>query len=537
MTDQPAQPKDQAPRTPADKWPDDSPEQQQANRTLREERFRLLVHGVTDYAIFLLDPEGRIICWNTGAERIFGFSEAEVLGQSYARFFTPEDLQSGEPQKELRTAAEEGSARDDRWHVRKDGSRFWCRGTITAIRQDGHTLLGFAKVVHDLKEEEVKKELRDRAKELLEADRLKDEFLAMLSHELRNPLAPILHAMHVLRQDRSDNPLLTQAKDIVDRQVRQMARLVDDLLDVSRITTGKIELRWEAAEFGTVVERAVEAARPHVDARQHELSLNLHRQSLWLEADAARLEQVVLNLLTNSCKYTEPGGSIQITVGREGNEAVLRVRDNGSGIAPALLPRIFDLFVQADRSLDRSQGGLGIGLTLVRKIVDLHGGSVTAASEGLGKGSEFTLRLPLLGAAQAQAGETADERVQPPVARLRVLVVEDNVDAATSLEMLLRLYGHEVRVENSGPKALEVLAAFRPDVVLLDIGLPGMDGHEVARRLRAQAEWAQLPLVAMSGYSEDEARRQKGYEGVFDRHLVKPADPDSLQTLLAGLGK
>ncbi len=253
------------PRTPADRWPDDSPQRVEANRILREERFRLLVHGVTDYAIFLLDAEGRIICWNTGAEHIFGYTEAEVLDQFFGHFFTPADIFNNEPRKELAAATVHGSARDDRFHVRKNGETFYVRGTITAIRQ-GNQLLGFAKVIHDLKEEQARDELRRQAEALIEADRMKDEFLAMLAHELRNPLAPILNAIEILRSDVSTSPVAQQAKVIVERQAKQMARLIDDLLDVSRITKGKIELRREHVEIGVLVDRAIETAKSSIEA-------------------------------------------------------------------------------------------------------------------------------------------------------------------------------------------------------------------------------------------------------------------------------
>ena len=523
------------PRTPADRWPDDTPEHADAHRILREERFRLLVQGVTEHAIFLLDAGGRVICWNTGAERIFGYTEVEVLDLPFARFFTPEDVAAGKPEEELRTAAETGSARDDRYHVRKDGERFFCRGTLTAIRQKGR-LLGYAKVLHDLKAEQAERELRNQARALLEADRLKDEFLAMLAHELRNPLAPIFNAVQILQQDPTGNPLVQKARSIVERQARHMARLVDDLLDVSRITAGKIELRRDRVDLAVIVERAVETARPLIDSRSHALDVSLPSDGVWLDADQARLVQVVGNLLTNAAKYTEPGGKVWVSARRAGDWAEVVVRDNGVGMAPSLLPRVFDLFVQADRAADRSEGGLGVGLTLVRRLAELHGGTASAASDGPGRGSVFTIRLPITyasgpsGAAATAAGVTQGRPLKP----LKVLVVEDNRDAADSLAMLLELDGHEVRVASDGPAALTAVETYTPDVVLCDVGLPGMGGPEVAARLREVPGLGGVPVIALSGYSRGEtARRYPG--AAFDHHLVKPVAPDDLRSLLATL--
>lgn len=371
-----------------------NPKLYHAKQILPEERFRLLVQGVTDYAIFLLDPEGRILCWNTGATRIFGYTEPDVIGQHYSLLFIPEDVEAGVPQQELKKVDAQGTARNDGWHVRKGGRRFLVRGTINAVRHENGNLLGYAKVVHDLKDEEIKRELRNRADGLLEANRLKGEFLAMLSHELRNPLTPILYAMHIMKQDQTGNPIQQRVRGMVERQVRHLARLLDDLLDVSRITNGKTPLRKERVELSVVVERAIESARPLIDSRNHLLTLSFPPQTVWVEADPIRLEQALTNLLNNAAKYTDPGGRIAVAVNQEGEEAVIRVRDNGVGVTAELLPRMFDLFIQSDRSLDRCQGGLGIGLTVVRQIVALHDGSVTAGSDGLGKGSEFIVRLP-----------------------------------------------------------------------------------------------------------------------------------------------
>ncbi|HXG08276.1 MAG TPA: MASE1 domain-containing protein [Gemmataceae bacterium] len=364
-----------------------------------------------------------------------------------------------------------------------------------------------------------------------EADRRKDEFLAMLAHELRNPLAPIRTAVQILGLTGTDTAAAARAREIIERQVRHMTRLVDDLLDVSRITRGQIKLQKEPTDLGAVTARAVETCRALIDARGHELTVELPTEPVWLEADPARLEQVICNLLTNAARYTEPHGRISVVVRQEGPEAELRVRDTGIGIRPEMLLRVFDLFAQADRSPDQAPEGLGIGLTLVRRLVELHGGRVTAASAGPGQGSEFVVRLPVLpGAAAPVEGRIAPSSVGR---RRRVLVVDDNVDAAESLAMLLRLEGHEVMVAHDGPAALAAAQVCRPEVVFLDIGLPqGMSGHEVALRLRELPGMEKAFLVAVTGFGQDEDR-QRSHRAGFDLHLTKPVDPDELRRLLA----
>ena len=372
---------------------------------------------------------------------------------------------------------------------------------------------------------------------LREADRRKDEFLATLAHELRNPLAPIRNALQILKMPRVDAATAERSRDMMERQVHHLVRLVDDLLDVSRVMRGKIELRRERVELATVVARAVETVQPLVDAQGHQLSVRLPPESLPLDADPVRLAQVVGNLLTNAAKYTEPDGRIWLTAERDGDVAVLRVRDTGIGIAPDMLPRIFELFVQVDHASTKAQGGLGIGLTLVKNLVEMHGGTVEARSDGLGKGSEFVVRLPLaaqeLDQDRGRRGGRAGHQPPPPSGH-RLLVVDDNQDAADSLAMLLRLQGHEVRVAYSGLAALEMTKTYTPDVVFLDIGMPGMDGYEVARRLRQQPGLEKVVLAALTGWGQQEDRRRTAEAG-FDHHLVKPPEPDAVEGILAGL--
>jgi len=374
---------------------------------------------------------------------------------------------------------------------------------------------------------------RRRAEEaLLAADRGKDEFLAMLAHELRNPLAAIASAARALdARAEGDDPRSAELLAVIGRQSRHLARLVDDLLDVSRFSRGRIELRREPVELRRAVAGAVESVRPHVELRRQILALTLPDEPLWLDADLTRIEQILANLLHNAAKFTEPGGRIDLTAERHGDEVLVRVRDEGAGIDPELLPRVFDLFVQGERSLARSRGGLGIGLTLVRSLVERHGGTIEAASEGPGRGSELRVRLPLLAAPERREPAAAPEL--PAAAGSRVLLVEDNLDAAESLGELLRIWGHEVTVAHDGAAALGAVPEARPEVVLLDIGLPGMDGYEVASRLRATPGLAGLRLIAVTGYGQESDRRRARLAG-FDHHLVKPVDLDRLRALLAG---
>ena len=500
------------------------------------QKFDLLAADATGYALFLTDSSGLLLCWNLGAERLFGYRTDEVVGQHFSRFFSPEDVIGGQPEHELKSAREGGHAHSIRWQVRKDGSRFWCKATITALYDATKQVHTFARVMHDLTESQEQKAKAIRANGLAEANRSKEEFMAMLAHELRNPLSPILNALGILKQVRTDNPVIQQAGGIIERQVGQMVRMVDDLLDISRITKGKLQLKTEPMELRTVMNRAADSARPLLDARWHEFSLLLPTGPLWVEGDPGRLEQVAVNLLNNAAKYTDAGGLIHMTVAREGDDAVVRVLDNGVGIPPDMLPKIFDLFTQVDGSLSRSRGGLGIGLALVRTLVEMHGGRVTATSRGLGKGSEFAVKLPVLVGEAGYAMTTILEPGERVGQALRVLVVEDNIDAGDSLSMLLRLYGHDVLVARTGPSALEVAATFHPALVLLDIGLPGMDGYEVARRLRANASLTGMTLCALTGYTPSDADRMRPQQAGFDHHFVKPIRLDTLLGLLKSLG-
>ncbi len=370
------------------------------------------------------------------------------------------------------------------------------------------------------------------ADKLREADRRKDEFLALLAHELRNPLAPVQNAVSVMRLKGIDDPQLVWCYDVIERQADQLKRLVDDLLDVSRITQGKIQLRLEPVDLETVIAGAVETSAPLINAQHHQLRVHLPDEAVSVRGDASRLTQVVANLLNNAAKYQNEDGTIELTARREGHEAVIAIRDHGIGLSSEMLSEAFELFAQGERTPDRAQGGLGIGLSLVKKLVELHGGTVRAASDGPGRGAEFVIRLPRLDdTAPIAPAPTANGSSAVEPRRHRILVVDDNVDAAESLGMLLELDGHAVTITHEGVQALATALAERPSVILLDIGLPGMDGYEVCRRLRAEG-FADTRIIAMTGYGQDKDK-QRAMEAGFDLHTVKPVEFSKLKAILA----
>ncbi len=774
----------------------DLTDRKQAEEKLRlsEERFRLLVEGVQDYALFMLDPQGNVATWNAGAERLNGYTAGEIIGQHFSRLYPKEAVERGWPEEELRRATAEGRFEDEGWRVRKDGSRFWANVVITAVRDDAGTLRGFAKVTRDLtdrkqaeesarrllQEEAARKAVEKHAREIerqreqlrvtlasigdavivtdmngavtfmnpvavvltgwepqeavgrpleqvfrivneetrrpvespvakvlregvvvglanhtvliardgrevpiddsgapirgeggavagvvlvfrdvtearravearlrlaaivessddaiisknldgiitswnkgaerlygytaeeivgkplsllvppdhpdelpeimerirrgervehfetqrvrkdgsrvdvsltvspltdaegkvvgaskiarditarKEEDRRKSEFLALLAHELRNPLAPLRNGLQVLRLAGNNAQAAEQARGMMERQLHHLVRLVDDLLDVSRISRGKLQLRKERITLASVVGDALELCEQTVQQHGQELTVSLPDEPVYVDADKTRLAQALWNLLNNAVKYSDRGGRIWLTVRREGDEAVISVKDTGVGIPAAMLPRVFDMFTQVDRSLEKSQGGLGVGLTIVKRLVEMHGGTVEAHSEGHGMGSEFVVRLPIVLSVVQERQEEGDEQQDPPTARRRVLVVDDNVDAASSLAMVLKLMGNEVRTAHDGLEGVAAAREFRPDVILLDIGMPRLNGYEACRRIRQEPWGKNVVLVALTGWGQEEDKR-KAQEAGFDRHMVKPVEPAALAKLLAGL--
>ncbi|HET8874801.1 MAG TPA: ATP-binding protein, partial [Casimicrobiaceae bacterium] len=372
-------------------------------------------------------------------------------------------------------------------------------------------------------------------RKIQDEDQRKNEFLAMLAHELRNPLAPISNAVHILRVSEDDASKIAWARELIARQLKQLVRLVDDLLDVSRITRGKIELKVEMVDVGQVVAAAIETSKPNIDAQRHALSLQLPSEPMQLVGDFARVAQILSNVVNNAAKYTPKGGRISLSAARESDEIVFRVRDSGVGIPPEFLTSIFDPFTQVDRTLARSHGGLGIGLTLVRRLVEMQNGRVSVRSEGRNRGSEFTVRLPAADAATAPASEVIEARAtQPSPAGLRVLVVDDNRDVADSTASIMRMNGCDVHVAYDGKAALESVQRLRPDAILLDIGLPAIDGYLVAEHIRAQPENGRTMIVAVSGYGQEQDRLRSKSVG-FDYHVVKPIDPNVLAGLVGSL--
>jgi PAS domain S-box-containing protein len=491
---------------------------------LSEESLHLLIEGVRDYAIFMIDPHGIVVTWNAGAEHIKGYKAKEIIGRHFSLFYPPDDTAAGKPARLLNEALTSGRAEDEGWRIRNDGSRFWADTIITVLRDDQGQLRGYAKVTRDLTD-------RRRIQALEESGRRINEFLAMLAHELRNPLAPIRNAVSVMQQPGVSSQQLAWSRDVIDRQVTHLAHLVDDLLDVSRITTGKIVLRNDVIDLRDVIERAIEAVRPFIDARKHHLSTTTPGRPVQVAGDLTRLSQIVLNLLNNAAKYTHEGGRIAVALTDDDEHAAITVSDTGVGIPGDLLPKVFDLFAQGERTLDRADGGLGIGLTLVQRLVEMHGGTVRAESAGRDHGSSFTIRLPLR---REQVDRTPPRPTieRSPSDSGRILVVDDNVDSAETIAMLLQISGHETLTAFDGASAIEMARKHHPDVVLLDLGLPEMSGFEVAEQLRQARGLERMVLIAMTGYGQDEDRRRTAEAG-FAQHLVKPADPTTLKNAVS----
>jgi PAS domain S-box-containing protein len=488
-----------------------------------EEHLATTLRSIGD-AVIATDPRGLITLMNPVAESVTGWSATDARGASLDAVFRiineeTRNIVESPVAKVLREGGIVGLA-NHTLLIRRDGTEVAIEDSGAPILDRSGDTLGVVLVFRDAS--------RERAVEraLLEADRRKDEFLATLAHELRNPLAPIRQAAGVARAPAATESQVRWAHDVIERQVQNMARLLDDLLDVSRITRGTMEIRKELVELQVVMDAAIEIARPAIEARNHTLSVE-YPLGTKVYADSLRLAQVIANLLTNAAKYTDPGGQIRVTGHSHGGELILKVSDTGIGISADMLPRIFEMFVQVKSALDKSEGGLGIGLALARGLTTLHGGSLEADSAGLGSGSTFTLRLPLRQAASTlPSDEVSDSDAKRGPAR-RILIADDNVDSAESLAMLLRLQGHQVEVVHDGVEALGRLAEFRPHFALIDIGMPKINGYEVARRTRAEPWGASISLIALTGWGQEQDRRE-ALEAGFDHHWVKPVDMEIL---------
>jgi len=510
----------------------DLTQKMQAQAALRDSelRYRRLFESARD-GILILDAEtGTILEANPQVSKLFGYGRPELFGRVLW------DTPLFEDPEARRTAIEQlqrqGYTRSVDVQLRtRDGKRVVVEFIGNSYRVGDGLLIQVN--LRDITETRQLVQAKVEAQALAEINRRKDEFLAMLSHELRNPLSPIVNALHLMHLGGQDPAVMEQARQIIERQMGQLTRLVDDLLDVSRINTGRIRLQKVHVDLREIVRQAADATRSLFEARGHEVVVAEPTEPAWVHADRTRMEQLVVNLLTNAAKYTDPGGRGEITVERDGEQAMLTVRDNGIGISPQLLPRVFELFTQGERDSDRKLGGLGVGLTVVHKVVEMHGGTVEARSEGVGKGSEFVIRLPW-SAPPSDAPLGFSEPTALPVERLRVLVVDDNEDTAETVAIILRHAGHDVRLAHSGQAALETAIAFHPEAVILDLGLPGMDGYEVARRIRETPSLGGVRLIAVSGYAQEGDRRRSKEAGV-DVHLAKPVEPVRIQQILAGL--
>jgi PAS domain S-box-containing protein len=495
-------------------------ERDDASRLLAARQLASIVE-TSDDAIVRKSLDGIIQSWNAGAERLFGYTAEQAVGR-HVSLVIPDDRIAEEDEI---IASLKAGRRVDHFETQRrhsSGRLLWVSLTISPIVDDEGRVVGASKIARDVTRQ------RQLADDLAAADRQKNEFLATLAHELRNPLAPLGNMLEVLKRADGDARTRALAVATMERQLRQMVRLVDDLLDLNRIKHNRLELRKEFTDLGAILEQAVDSVRPMADAAGHILTVVLPPESIQLSADAVRLVQVFGNLLNNACKYSERGGRITIRMERVGDDAVITVADTGEGIPPDRLQAIFDMFMQVDAARERSQGGLGIGLTLVRRLVEMHGGVVEAQSAGPGQGSQFVVRLPIVVEHQPVAA--------PPVARLaipkrRILVVDDNRDAAASLSLLLELDGHAIVTVHDGLAAYAAADAHRPEVALVDLGLPDMDGYEVCRRIREQSWGRAMILVALTGWGQEEDRSRTRAAG-FDAHLVKPVDYADLLELL-----
>ena len=521
------------------------------------EPFRLLVESVKDYAIFILDEHGKIVTWSVGAEAIKGYKPDEIIGKHFSIFYPEEDIQRDKPGYELKVAAEVGRFEDEGWRIRKDGSRFWANVVITALRDKEGTLRGFGKVTRDLTdrkqaEEERLKLAREQVAraEAEAANRAKDEFLATVSHELRTPLNAIVGWGRMIRNTKMDEKGLAHALDIIERNAKLQAQLIDDLLDVSRIISGKLRLTVMPVELPPVIEAAVDVIRPAAEAKNIRLQVMLDSNAGLVSGDPDRLQQVIWNLLSNAVKFTQKGGRVQVTLEQLDSHVLITVSDTGKGIAPGFLPYVFDRFRQADSSITRLHGGLGLGLAIVRQLVDLHGGSVQAQSPGEGQGATFSVQLPVIiahgsgrFAVNAEEANASSAALQgsfgssPSLEGLSVLVVDDDPDARDLLTAILEERKAQVTTVASAAEAYETIEWLRPDVIISDIGMPGEDGYSLIRNVRlkeARDRQGWKPAIALTAHARVEDRMRALSAG-YQAHVAKPVEPAELVAVIASL--
>ena len=516
-----------------------------------------MIEGVKDYAIFMIDPRGYIESWNMGAEKIKGYKADEIIGKHFSIFYPEEDIQRDKPGYELKVAAEVGRFEDEGWRIRKDGSRFWANVLITALRDKEGTLRGFGKVTRDLTdrkqaEEERLKLAREQVAraEAEAANRAKDEFLATVSHELRTPLNAIVGWGRMIRNTKMDEKGLAHALDIIERNAKLQAQLIDDLLDVSRIISGKLRLTVMPVELPPIIEAALDVIRPAAEAKNIRLQVMLDSNAGLVSGDPDRLQQVIWNLLSNAVKFTQKGGRVQVTLEQLDSHVLITVSDTGKGIGAEFLPYVFDRFRQADSSITRLHGGLGLGLAIVRQLVDLHGGSVQAQSPGEGQGATFSLQLPVIiahgsgrFAVNAEEANASSAALQggfgssPSLEGLSVLVVDDEPDARDLMTAILEERKAKVTTVASAAEAYETIEWLRPDVIISDIGMPGEDGYSLIRNVRlkeARDRQGWRPAIALTAHARVEDRLRALSAG-YQAHVAKPVEPAELVAVIASL--
>jgi PAS domain S-box-containing protein len=498
-----------------------------------EDRLRLLLDGVRDYAICMLTPDGEVTSWNAGAERLFGYSADEIVGRNFAGFYPLADRDMEVPTEQLRSSAEQGRFECECLRVRRGGSAFDAHVILTAVEGRRRELRGFSLVVRDVTERKrLENDLRRRADELAAANRAKEEFLATLSHELRTPLNAMLGWTRLLRMGKLDRAGMTRALETIERNAHLQEQLIADILDVSRIVTGKLRLELRPMPLPPILETAIDAVRPAADAKGIHLLADVTGAGTVM-ADPDRLQQVIWNLLTNAIKFTASGGEIRLSLGRIGPSAVVTVTDTGEGIAPELLPYIFDRFTQGDASVTRPHGGLGLGLSIVRHIVELHGGKVQAWSDGPGRGASFSVFLPIRAVQLADTGDLA--RTSPPLTGVKVLVVDDDQDARDVVSMALAQCGARTAAVSSAQEALQILPDFQPDVLVSDIGMPGEDGYSLIRRIRSRPDAVRdVPAVALTAFTSAEDERRARAAG-FQQFVPKPVEVEALASVVRSL--